>query len=206
MKVLGISSSPRDNGNSDLLLRQALAGASSAGAEAEYLRLNKLNISPCTACGACYATGMCITEDDFQIVLPKMLQARRLIFASPIYFMSVCAQAKILIDRCQCLWARKYLLKRALCLPEGEQRLGMAIAVGATKNTKMFDSIRLTMKYYFDALDMGYFANLFVSSVDEAGKIADNQKAMEDAFRLGTELADAEGHDPKETIEVELIG
>jgi multimeric flavodoxin WrbA len=206
MRVLGISSSPRENSNSDLLLRQALSGASASGAEAEYLRLGKLNISPCTACGACYATGMCITEDDFQMVLPKMLQTSRLIFATPIYFMSVCSQAKILIDRCQCLWARKYLLKSVPSPPEGDLRLAMAIAVGATKSQKMFESVRLTMKYYFDALDMGYFANLFVNNVEEAGKIADNQKAMEEAYRLGEKLANAEEQDPKETIEIELVG
>ena len=204
MRVLGISSSPRDNGNSDLLLRQALAGASSAGAEAEYLRLNKLNISPCTACGACYATGMCITEDDFQMVLPKMLQAQHIIFATPIYFMNVSSQAKILIDRCECLWARKYLLKQPICDNKDGRRSGMVIAVGGSKVKKMFEGIRLTMKYYFDALDMVYFANLFVSNVEEAGKIADNKLAMEEAYRLGVQLAGAE--EAKKTTEVELTG
>lgn len=204
MRVLGISSSPRENANSDLLLRQALAGASSAGAEAEYLRLSKLHISPCTACGACYATGMCITEDDFQMVLPKMLQAGRIIFASPIYFMSVCSQAKILIDRCECLWASKYLLKRPVCDAKDGLRLGMVIAVGGSKINKMFDSVRLTMKYYFDALDMGYFANLFVSNVEEAGKIEENKDALEEAFRLGVRLAEAT--EAKKLTEIEITG
>jgi multimeric flavodoxin WrbA len=204
MKVLGISASPRENSNSDLLLRQALTGAGSGGAEAEYLRLYKLNIAPCNACGGCYGTGMCIIEDDFQMVLPKMLQAERIIFATPIYFMSVCSQAKILIDRCQCLWACKHLLNRPIRETKAAQQSAMAIAVGGTKNKKMFESVRLTMKYYFDALDMDYFANLFVSNVDKAGQIQDNQNAMDEALRLGAELTGA--IETGKTIEIELAG
>ena len=206
MKVLGISASPRENSNSDILLRQALSGASAAGAEAEYLRLCKFNIAPCSACGACYATGECPVGDDFQAVLPKILAADRLVFASPIFFMSVCAQAKILIDRCQCLWATKYILKRPIIGPREISRLAMIIAVGGKKGGKGFDCIRLMMKYYLDTVDMGYFANLFVSNADEAGKIADNDKAMQEAVRLGKELALAAGPVAGKTVDVELAG
>ena len=203
MKVLGISTSPRLSSNSDLLLRRALAGASSTGAEAEYLQLYKHDIKPCTACGACYATGECIIDDDFNVVLSKMINAHRLIIATPIYFMSVCAQAKILIDRCQCLWASKYMLKKPVSPVEPNTRFAMAIAVGGTKGKKMFESVRLTMKYYFDALDTGYFANLFVSGIDEAGKIENNTDALEQAFQLGVRLSSAE-IPAAQTIEAEL--
>ena len=206
MKVLGISASPRENSNSDILLRQALSGASAAGAEAEYLRLCKFNIAPCSACGACYTTGECSIQDDFAVVLAKILAADRLIFASPIFFMSVCAQAKILIDRCQCLWAAKYILKRPIIGPREISRLAMVIAVGGKKGGKGFDCIRLMMKYYLDTVDMGYFANLFVSNTDEAGKIAENTNAMQEALRLGKELALAAGPATGKSIDVELIG
>jgi multimeric flavodoxin WrbA len=203
MKVIGISTSPRLSSNSDLLLRKALAGAGSTGAEAEYLQLYKLNLKPCTACGACFATGECILDDDFNVVLSKMIKAQRLIFASPIYFMNVCAQAKILIDRCQCLWASKYILKKPVGSNDQNTRQAMVIAVGGTKNKNMFDSVRLTMKYYFDALNMGYFANLFVSGVDEAGKIEKNAAALEQAFQLGVQLSTVKSP-AAQTIEIEL--
>jgi multimeric flavodoxin WrbA len=206
MKVLGISSSPRENSNSDLLLRQVLSGASSEGAGAEYLRLCKFNISPCLACGACYTTGECPLQDDFSVVLGKMLAADRIVFATPIFFMSVCAQAKALIDRCQCLWATKYILKKPIVGPRELSRLAMVIAVGGKKGNKAFDCIRLMMKYYLDTIDMASFANLFISNVDEAGKIADNAEAMEEAVRLGKELALAAGSAPAKPFELELIG
>jgi multimeric flavodoxin WrbA len=203
MKIIGISTSPRLSSNSDLLLRKAMAGAGSTGAQAEYLQLYKMNIKPCTACGACYGTGECIIDDDFNVVLSKMVGTERLIFATPIYFMTVCSQAKMLIDRCQCLWASKYMLKKPVSRPQQNSRQAMVIAVGGTKNKKMFDSVRLTMKYYFDVLDMGYFANLFVGGIDEAGKIEQNADAMEQAFQLGIRLASSEAA-PAQTIEIEL--
>ncbi len=204
MKVIGISTSPREQSNSDILLRRALEGTASTGANTEYLRLGDYKIAPCSACGACYKTGECAIKDDFQKVLNKMLDADRLIFATPIYFMSVCAQAKILIDRCQCLWATKYVLKRPIEQTQGRHRLAMVIAVGATKSKKMFESVRMTMKYWFDVLDVRYFANLFVNKIEEAGKIAGNAEAMSEAFRLGAELVGAEETTLEKTIDVEI--
>ena len=80
--------------------------------------------------------------------------------------MAVCAQAKSLIDRCQCLWAHKYILKKPLIKTTDRDRRAMVIAVGGSKSKKMFESIRLTMKYFFDVLDINYTSNLFVNKVE----------------------------------------
>jgi len=203
LKVIGISASPRLNGNSDLLLRQALAGAKSAGAQIEYLRLSDFKIEPCAECNACYKTGKCKVQDDYQLLSEKMLDADRLIFATPIFFMTVCAQAKILIDRCQCLWARKHVLKKPLSNTAGRDRRTMVIAVGGSKSKKMFDCIRLTMKYYFDVLDMNYAANLFVNRMENPGQIKNHPSAMKEAFRLGAELVSTPTP-PKKPIDIEI--
>ena len=202
-KVLGISASPRVEGNSDLLLRQALAGAEAAGAETEYIRLRDLNIAPCIECNSCYKSGACVVEDDYQMLSSKMLEADRLIFATPIFFMTVCAQAKALIDRCQCLWAKKYVLKQPLIITSRDRR-AMVIAVGGTKSKKMFDCVRLTFKYFLDVLEMNYAFNLFVSKVDAAGEIKQHPTAMDEAFRLGRELASTDTPPPEKPINVEL--
>ena len=203
IKVLGISTSPRQKGNSDLLLRQALAGAESAGAETDYIRLCDLNIAPCVECNSCYKHGTCSIEDDYQMLSSKMLEADRLIFATPIFFMAVCAQAKALIDRCQCLWAHKYVLKQPL-ITTGSDRRAMVIAVGGTKSKKMFESIRLTFKYFLDVLEMNYASNLFVSKIDAAGEIKQHPSAMDEAYRLGRELASTDTPLPEKPISVEL--
>ena len=203
VKVLGISASPRANGNSDLLLRQALEGAESTGADIEYVRLSQYKIAPCIECNACDKTGKCAVQDDYQQILAKMLDAGRLIFATPIFFMAVCAQAKILIDRCQCLWAHKYVLKKELVTSERDRR-AMVIAIGGSKSKKQFDSIRLTMNYFLDALQMHYVSNLFVNKIDAIGEIKKHPSALKEAFRLGKELASADTPVPEKPIDVEL--
>jgi len=204
LKVLGISSSPRIKGSSDLLLREALAGAESAGAVIEYVRLCDLKIAPCQECNFCYQSGRCQVEDDYQILSAKMLAVGGLIFATPVFFMTVCAQAKMLIDRCQCLWAAKHILKRPL-ITSRDHRRAMVIAVGGSASKKMFDNIRMTMKTYFDVLDMHYMANLFVNKVNDPGEIEKHPSALNEAFRLGRELAAGTMLLSERPIEVKLI-
>lgn len=203
MKVLGISASPRVKGNSDLLLRQALAGAESTGADVEYIRLSDYKIAPCIECNSCYTTGTCTIQDDYQQLLAKMLDTGRLIFATPIFFMGVCAQAKTFIDRCQCLWAQKYVLKKELITVERDRR-AMVIAIGGSKSKKQFDSIRLTMISFFDALQMHYVSNLFINKVNALGEIEKHPSALRETFRLGRELTTSDTLPPKKPIEIEL--
>ena len=205
VKVLGISTSPRIKGNSDLLLREAIAGASAAGAEVEYLPVREMNIAGCQACNSCWEEGICRIQDDFQSVFAKFLEVDHLIVATPIHFMSVCGQAKLLIDRCQCLWARKYVLNQPLFPDAQRDRWAMVIAVGATSSTNMFDCVRLTMKYWLDALERNCAANLFVNQVDECGAILAHPSAMREASRLGRQLATATDSDLAALEDVELF-
>lgn len=190
IKIVGISASPRKNGNSDLLLSETLAGAEAAGAEIEYLPLRETNLRPCINCNACYKTGRCAfaAKDDFGSILETMLAADRLIFATPIYFMAVAAQAKLLIDRFQCLWAEKYVLKRESGQRKSRDLRGMVIAVGGCTSTKMFDCVRMTMKYFFDVLDMPHAYSLWVNRINERGEIANHPVALSEARRLGERL------------------
>ena len=203
LKVLGISTSPRINGNSDLLLLRALAGAESAGARAEYIRLSEYNIGPCTECNLCYKTGRCIIEDEYQQVMEKLLDSDRLIFATPIFFMAVCSQAKMLIDRGQCLWMHKHVLKKELFNPERDRR-AMVVAVGGSRGIKQFDCIRRTMKSYFDVLWMNYVAGLYVNQVDERGDIEKHPTALNEAYHLGSVLADPNVPVPDKPTDIEL--
>ncbi|MFP4194538.1 MAG: flavodoxin family protein [Desulfosalsimonas sp.] len=99
MKILGIACSPRKEGNTELLMREALAAAESKGAETELILAADKNISPCDACGACIEEGICVVDDDMQEVYKKLEEADGIIFGTPVYFLNVSAQAKAVIDR-----------------------------------------------------------------------------------------------------------
>jgi len=99
VKVLGISCSPRKGGNTETMVKAALDKAQSEGAEVEFLSLSGKTVSPCDGCLACRTTGQCHIDDDMQDIYDKLWKADGIIFGTPVYFWSVTAQAKALIDR-----------------------------------------------------------------------------------------------------------
>lgn len=99
MKVLAISGSPRKGGNSDVLCDEFLKGAAEAGHETEKIRLAERKIGPCMACYGCRDTHVCVLKDGMAEVLEALKAADVIVLASPVYFYSVCAQMKAMIDR-----------------------------------------------------------------------------------------------------------
>ena len=83
--------------------------------------------------------------------------------------------------------------------------MAMVIAVGGSKSKKQFDSIRWTMKAYFDALRIKYKYGLFVNNIDEPGAIKKHIKAFDEAYKLGFLLANPDAPLPEKPIDIELI-
>lgn len=98
--VLVVSASPRKGGNSDLLCDQFTLGANGAGNHAEKIFLRDKKINYCAGCGACQTkSGHCVQADDMEDVLAKMVAADVIVMATPVYFYTMDAQMKTLIDR-----------------------------------------------------------------------------------------------------------
>ena len=186
MKVLGILGSPRREGNTEILLDEALRGASDHGGLCEKVILRDLKITPCLEIYKCAEDGVCAIQDEMQGLFPKIIQAERLLLASPIFFYSVPALAKAMIDRCQSLWVKKYILK--LPVSPIADRKGVFISVAATRGKKLFDGVRLTVRYFFDAIDVAYSDELFVRGADEKGEVRDQPEALKAAYDLGRRL------------------
>lgn len=103
-KILILSGSPRKDGNSDILCNEFARGAAEAGHAAEIIRVAEKKIGYCRACYACRNTGVCVLHDDMAEVLQKIIDADVLVLASPVYFYSIDAQLKALIDRTVARW------------------------------------------------------------------------------------------------------
>ena len=189
MKVLGFSGSPRVNGNTDLLLKELLKGAKDAGAETELIRVRSIEFDPCISCNRCFKTGRCEVKDGFQPILDKILEADHIVLASPIYFMGLSAWAKALVDRCQCLWARKYKLNNPVPVKRGDiTRKGVFISTAGSKVPQAFDGAVFTVKFFFDAIGVSHHKDLLYKGVDEAGAIKKHPTAMKEAYETGVEL------------------
>jgi len=187
MRVLGIAGSPRKNGNTDMLLAEFMRGAAGKGAETKTLALRDLQISTCQHCDACLKAGICKIKDDMQMAYKEMEQADVIVMASPVQFMGVTAQMKAFIDRCQSLWAKKYVLKIPP-LGDRRERKGFFIAVGGRKVPNLFDGMLLMIKTFFRIIDVTYAGELLVNGVDERGAIANRLDALKQAFEAGERL------------------
>ena len=85
-KVLLISGSPRQEGNTMQILRRCAQKIESCGLESEILSLAGRNIEACTACRKCQGTGVCVLKDDVNQIADKVRQAKGFIIGSPVYF------------------------------------------------------------------------------------------------------------------------
>jgi len=190
LRVLGIAGSPRRGGNTDLLLAEVMKGAASRGAEVKTVILDDLKIAPCQHCDACLETGRCKIEDDMQMVYDELMKADRIVLASPMQFMTVTTQMKAMIDRCQSLWARKYVLKQPPLGSEPGKKKGLFISVGGRKVANLFEPALVTVKALFKVLDIDYAGELVFPGIDEKGAITRHPDALKQAFLAGQKLVE----------------
>ncbi|MEW6202658.1 MAG: flavodoxin family protein [bacterium] len=189
MKIQGIYGSPRKGGNTDILLGELLGSARERGADIDEIYLRKLNMKPCLEIYGCKKDGRCVIRDDFDLVYDKLEAADAIVVASPIFFYTVSAHTKILIDRCQSFWVRKYLLNDPICAGR-QPRRGVFIGVGASTGKKLFDGVLLTIKYFFNVLDVEIFDTLLVRGIDEKGGILGQPEIIEKARGIGKRLTE----------------
>lgn len=124
MKILGISGSHRA-GNTDALVKRALAAIAASGHDTEFVSLAEKDIGYCTDCGHCKDDDSCIIDDDLNDILAAMKQADAIVVGSPVYFGGVTAKLKSVFDR-------TLPLRRQDCMLTG--KIGGALAVGGSRN------------------------------------------------------------------------
>jgi multimeric flavodoxin WrbA len=190
-KIIAIYGSPRRKGNTATLLKKAIEGARDCGADVEEIVLRDLKISPCLEIYGCMQAGECAIKDDFQMVRDKIMHAQGLILASPVFFYSVSSHTKILMDRFQSLWVKKYWVDKT---PQGQKtnnRSGLFISVGATKGKKLFDGMLLSVRYFFDVLDMELWKALLYRQLDFQDDVLKHPEYLEEAYTAGKAFAEA---------------
>ncbi len=184
-RVVGICSSPRKGGNSDTLLDAVLDGAGAAGANVERLCLRDLDIEGCRNCGYCSKHGRCAIDDGMAAVYDALDHADAVVLASPVYFCSLCSQAKAMIDRCQPYWARKYVLKQEP--PKPGRRGGFVCCCGFKDDRFLKCSEQIVKTLYF-VMGSKYAGCLFVPGLDSRGDAAKHPSALDDARVYGRKL------------------
>ncbi len=176
MKVLAIHGSPRKDGNSELLLKEAVKAIEAEGHKVVIIKAAALKIAPCINCDGCVETGECIIKDDMGMVYNAIEDADRVLVASPVFFFGVPAQLKALIDRCQALWCKKYLLKQPIS--DKKDRKGLLIMVGGMARERGFEASNATVTAFFRTIDVPTHEFIYFKSIDAKAEVLKHPEAL----------------------------
>ena len=179
-QVLILKSSPRINGNSNVLADQLEIGAKEAGANVDSILLHEMYINPCDGCDECQETGDCVLSDDMQKIYPLIEKADVIVMAGPVYWFTISAQAKLCIDRWYALtpYEEKFRDKKiGIILTYGDHDLHSSGGINAIKTYE-------SMFQYLGAEIVGTVHG----SVSEIGDVQKKPELMEQAIQLGQKL------------------
>ena len=175
-KVLILSGSPRKGGNSDILCDEFMKGAEESGNTVEKIRVAEKKIGYCRGCYACKRTGICAIKDDMAEILQKMIDADVIVLASPVYFYSIDAQLKAVIDRTDARWL------------EVKNKEFYYIMTAADGEKESLETTLACFRGYADcvegAKEMGV---IYGTGVYEKGEVKAT-KAMKEAYEMGLKL------------------
>jgi multimeric flavodoxin WrbA len=175
MKILAISTSPNGQGNTVKLLNQVLAGAAEEGAETELFSVSGKTIQPCRGCRACWTTGKCVIQDDMPALLGKMVESDGFILGVPIYYYSMDAQCKIVIDRTS-----------PLGIPGRTLANKVGAAVVTAGSLGLVDALKDIYFYY--ATRQVVPANFVAAYAGPGGEVTQLEKCMEAAKNVGRQM------------------
>lgn len=132
--VLGISSSPIHDSNTDKALKTVLEAT---GCKTEFIKLSDYTIAPCKACLGCVKTNKCVINDDGIMLAEKAKNADALVIASFTPYSSLDSRAKAFIERLYPLRHQKGYMRNKVgaavvtsAIPQGSPQLPPAGDMG----------------------------------------------------------------------------
>ena len=192
-KILTINGSPGKNSSTKILLEKIAFGIgknSTAQVENKIINLNQLQILPCQACGKSPEPDYCFYKDDIYPIYDYLIDCDIILFGSPVYFDTVSAQAKLFIDRCNCLrppdfdGQTDHHFKKII----PRQRLGAIVLTGGQRG--QFECARKVMAGFFKWIRVSNMGTISYSSPlwKEAGPVKDDMAKLDEAVRLGQKI------------------
>ena len=177
-KVLIISTSLRNNSNSDILARECERGARDAGLDVDYVSLKGKEIKYCIGCMSCQKTNKCVLNDDVADIMTKVKEAEVIVYATPIYYYEMCGQMKTLLDRLNPLYTSDYKFRDIYM-----------IATAADDSDTTFDKAYSGLQGWVDCFEKAELKGIVAGGgIDEAGSVNDFVDIKNKAYELGRGL------------------
>lgn len=179
--VFVVLGSPRANSNSGILAQRLMEGVKAAGGQAKAVELRKLKIGPCLGCDYCREhEAQCFQDDDMQALYPKLMEAKTIVIACPIYWFTMNAQTKLFMDRWYALGGDEHALRH--------KRFGVILTYGDVDpyRSGAVNAIRTFQDSF--AYIGAELAGLVYGSADKPGEMRGQAGLLEEAYELGKKL------------------
>jgi multimeric flavodoxin WrbA len=194
LNILSLTASPIKGSSTEILLEQVARGIREEAADAchhELIRLNDLKFIPCQACGKSPEPEYCFFHDDLDSVYDRLVMCDIVLFGSPVYFDSVSAQAKMFIDRCNCLRPPDFEEKTGHRFKKilTRKRWGAMVLVGGERGE--FECARKVVAGFFKWVEIINSGTLYYAGSDwtKIGPVAGDRAKLDEAYNLGKVLA-----------------
>lgn len=183
MKILAVTGSPRNGGNTETLVKEIITAAVNNGAEVNYYDLSKLNISDCKACMHCKSNDGCAVKDDMLPLLDEILACDAVIIGSPVYMWQMSAQTKLFVDRLYALLNPDFSVKFKAGLP-----LVLVYTQGNPDINTFSQYFDITAKM-FEFLKFKVINTLVSGGCRSKKDVTNDQSALTKAKEIGEHLA-----------------
>lgn len=181
-KVVAIYGSPRKCGNSEILLNKFLEELNHV--EISKFFLNRMRFIPCQECEDVRKDGKCRIEDDMQKLYPEIENADVVVVSSPVFFGSVTAQIKMMIDRFQCQWLAINFFKTYT----PKKKKGIFLCIEASERKDFFENAKAIVKNFFKTIGAEYSGEVLCSGVEGKGEIEKKKMCIEKAKELARKI------------------
>jgi multimeric flavodoxin WrbA len=194
LKVCGIVGSPCKYGNVDLLVSEVLKGASSKGAKTSKLYLNNLEIRPCQSCGVDPYPKHCLFKDDMEQIYDALENSDAIVLGSPVYFDTVSAQTKLMIDRSNCLMPYVKKANGTFGFEKRIKRRKKGVFVVASGKEQELGSILTTVRGFFVWTNTELMETIsYLHDDNDLGKVKRDSGKMRHAFDCGVLISEEVG-------------
>ena len=176
--VLIISTSLRNNANSEILAHETERGAKDAGHNVEFVTLKDKDIKFCKGRLACQKLGHCVINDDANAITEKMLNSDVIVWATPVYYYEMSGQMKTMIDRANSLYSADYKFREVYLITtsaDGSEGVIKTVINGINGWLACFNGVKLC----------GYVDG---GGVDNPNEIISNKELMEQAYNMGKNI------------------
>ncbi len=176
-KIVVLVGSARKNGNTDLLAKAFVDGASIKN-NVEVVSVADYKVNPCIGCNSCFSreNHQCFQKDDMALIYEKLMDADMIVAASPVYFYGISAQLKAIVDRLHTPLRNEFRVKKLALL-----------LVGAATLPELFDAIKMQYQLILNFFQLEDAGMVLVRGVKDIGDMKDHP-ALQEAYELGASV------------------